>query len=87
MTTLDVKAAVALAMSEMRELFSLAARDLRLEEVRSSDTGEWLITVSSPDPDDPYGMVGPMSGKRVYRVVRIDPSTSKVLSITLRQFE
>jgi hypothetical protein len=89
---IDAKAAVRKAI-EYLEQFSefIPSFGIRLEEVEHEDFGDWLITLSTVEPP-PASLLSNnlshlMSGKRIYKMFRIDSDTGDVKSMKVRTLQ
>ena len=85
---MDVKEAVATAKSYIQNLFGEEGiAELGLEEVEFEDIGDWLVTIGfTRSWDRPSGVLqGLTSTRRSYKVVRIQDSTGKILSVKNRE--
>ena len=89
--SIDVKAAVKIAMKYLLEFQDvIPVRDVRLEETEYADSGEWLITLSTAEtPTAPLGGLAAAlgSGKRIYKIFRIDAETGDVKSMKVRSLQ
>jgi hypothetical protein len=94
--TIDVKAAVRIAIRYMQELGDfIPSENIRLEETEYDDTGFWLITLSTFEPRSSLGLhsetlrrlVEPEKIRRAYKIFRIDARTGEVKSMKVRMLE
>jgi hypothetical protein len=92
--TIDVKAAVRIAVRYLQELDDfISAEGIRLEETEYDDAGFWLITLSTVEapPTSPLSsdtmrrVLAFEKGKRNYKLFRIDARTGEVKSMKVRQ--
>ncbi len=84
---MEVKEAVKLAMKYVAELFEEEQiENLGLEEVEFEDgTDSWQVTIGFSRPwDHSSGLVLRAAPSRSYKVVAINDSTAKVLSVKNR---
>lgn len=89
---IDVKTAVSRAIDYLRQLEGLVpAKGIRLEETEYDEKGRgtWLITLSAyEEPDISTGILGALaSGKRTYKLFRVDALTGDVKAMKVRQLQ
>jgi hypothetical protein len=91
MIEMEVKEAVALAKRHVAEVFAEESlKNVGLEEIEFEESkGVWCITLGFSRPWDEmlnvFSALKPENVKRSYKVIRIDDSTQKVLSIKNRE--
>lgn len=88
---IDVKSAVRAAMKYLQEIQEFVpAIGMRLEETEHDDSGDWLITLSTVE-DSGIRVESPFpvfpTGKRIYKVFRIDANTGDVKSMKVRTLQ
>lgn len=87
----DVKTAVKIAINYLEEFRDIIpVHHIRLEETEYDDAGDWLITLSTIDNSGlPVGQLAAAlgTGKRDYRVFRVDAATGKVKSMKVRTLQ
>ncbi|MCI0624917.1 MAG: hypothetical protein L0387_25295 [Acidobacteria bacterium] len=59
--------------------------DLRLEEVETSDDGNWLITLGFIRPYEKKPLQGILGDPRDFKLVVVDGHNGKVLAIKIRK--
>lgn len=94
--TIDVKAAVRIAIRYLQELGDfIPANGIRLEETEYDDTGFWLITLSTFEAQSGPAafseamrrLMEPEKARRNYKIFRIDAHTGEVKSMKVRILE
>jgi hypothetical protein len=89
----DVKKAVATAVSKMKDVYGQEPANLLVEEIEQSEEGKhWLITLgfTAPPPLTPQNDLQKLSyalrpAVRLYKVVKIDSTTGEFVSMKMRE--
>lgn len=84
---IDVKEAVNAAVEFIESVYGPKSElGLALEEVEPSDDERfWLITLGlSPQGTSPMEMLTSTGGRREHKVIRVDASTGRVISMKVR---
>lgn len=86
---LDVKQAVAAALSFVTSVYGQDLEGLRLEEISFDDQQQhWLVTIGYWDmipQKSPLAQLSNPLHKRVYKVVRLTKSDGEVVSMKIRE--
>lgn len=83
-----LKDAVASATNFVTKLYSDKGTDFMLEEVETSEDGNWLVTIgfSVPEPAAPLDeILNTRRLRRVYKQVKVDAESGVTLSLRIRK--
>jgi hypothetical protein len=83
---INVKSAVRAAIEYLQQFQEfIPANAIRLEETEYDDTGYWLITLSTEDPNPLLPNFA--AGRRNYKIFRIDAESGEVKSMKVRTLQ